>query len=251
MTSQRPLLIVITVCYNAEKTIGLTLKSVAEQTTSEFEYLVVDGASTDRTLELVAALRRPVEVVSERDQGIYDAMNKGLDHAKGDYVWFLNAGDQFFSPDTVAQVIAQLRANEYPDVLYGETALVDEKGDFLRMRRLQAPEQLTWRSFQRGMLVSHQAMVVKRAIVPRYDRAFSLSADFDWAIVALQRARSIHNSHLTLANYLSEGATTANRSRSHSERYDIMAHYYGALPTLMWHLWFALRFAFAALRRRL
>ena len=95
-----PRITIITVCYNAEQTIPRTLRSIQAQTYSNIEYLVIDGASKDGTLELVQKLAPRANVFSEPDKGIYDAMNKGLKHATGEYIWYVNAGDALPSPST-------------------------------------------------------------------------------------------------------------------------------------------------------
>ena len=93
MNTHLPRISIITICYNASHTISRTLRSIQAQTYNDLEYLVIDGASRDNTLDLVRTLAPRALVHSERDQGIYDAMNKGLSHATGDYIWFINAGD--------------------------------------------------------------------------------------------------------------------------------------------------------------
>jgi hypothetical protein len=125
--------------------------------------------------------------------------------------------------------------------LYGETAIVDNNGTFLRMRRLKAPETLSWESFKQGMLVCHQAFIVKRTIFEPYDLNYRFSADVDWCIRLMKKSRRIHNTHLTLINYLDEGVTTANRKASLKERYRIMVKYYGQVSTFLHHVWFVVR----------
>ena len=119
-----PLLTIITICYNAEATIAPTLRSLAEQSDQSFEYLVIDGASQDKTLSLVQTLYPRAIVHSEPDHGLYDAMNKGLRQAHGTYIWYLNAGDTLRTPDTVRTVCAALETHQ-PDLLYGDTMIVD------------------------------------------------------------------------------------------------------------------------------
>ena len=157
-----PEISIITVTYNAEAVLEDTIQSVISQTYHHVEYILVDGASKDGTLSIIDRYRdRITRIVSEPDKGLYDAMNKGIRLATGDYLCFLNAGDSFHEDDTLQQMVRSISGNELPDVLYGETELVDKEGHFIRMRRLAAPEVLTWRSFKQGMLVCHQPSLPK------------------------------------------------------------------------------------------
>lgn len=153
---------VITVTYNAEQTLERTLRSVCSQSYSDIEHIIVDGMSADSTISIVQKFENDkIKCISEPDKGLYDAMNKGISLATGDYLCFLNAGDTFFAEDIVELM---MKTNSNADIIYGETAIVDLNGKFLRMRRLKAPENLTWKSFKQGMLVCHQAFIVKREI---------------------------------------------------------------------------------------
>ena len=233
---------VITVCYNAEATIEDTIQSVISQTYHHVEYIIVDGASKDRTMDIVNRYREHIAIiVSERDKGLYDAMNKGIGLATGDYLCFLNAGDSFHEDDTLQQMVHSIHTPQLPDVLYGETELVDHEGHFLRMRRLSAPEVLTWKSFRQGMLVCHQAFFPRRNLVMPYDLRYRFSADFDWCIKIMKKSKVLHNTHLTLIDYLAEGMTTRNHKASLKERFRIMTRHYGWTSTLAFHLWFVLR----------
>ena len=250
---------VITVTFNAENTLERTLKSVLEQTYPDLEHLIVDGASVDGTVELIRKTEKEtgkqgerengkreesgkvLKWTSEPDHGLYDAMNKAIGMASGDYLCFLNAGDTFFSPDTVERMMQTFNPENPPDILYGETAIVDDKGSFLHMRRLKAPRKLSWKSFKQGMVVCHQAFIVKRELAEPYDLSYRFSSDFDWCIRLMKKAASIHNTRLTLINYLNEGMTTDNRKASLKERYRIMAKYYGQISTSLHHIWFVIR----------
>ena len=125
--------------------------------------------------------------------------------------------------------------------IVSEPELVDKEGHFIRMRRLAAPEVLTWRSFKQGMLVCHQAFFAKASLVEPYDLQYRFSADFDWCIRVMKKARALHNTHLTLIDYLEEGMTTQNRQASLRERFRIMARHYGLASTIAHHAWFVLR----------
>lgn len=233
---------IITVTYNAGAVLEDTIQSVITQTYRNVEYIIVDGGSKDHTLDIINRYREHIHtLVSEPDKGLYDAMNKGIRLATGDYLCFLNAGDELHEDDTLQLMVHSITGTELPDVLYGETAIVDEEGHFLRMRRLSAPENLNWKSFKDGMLVCHQAFFPRRGLAEPYDLRYRFSADFDWCIRIMKKSHTLHNTHLTLIDYLNEGMTTRNHRASLHERFRIMCRHYGYLSTLARHAWFALR----------
>ena len=210
-----PRITIITICYNAASTISRTLRSVQAQTYPHLEYLVIDGASRDTTLELVEELAPRAQVYSEPDRGIYDAMNKGLARATGDYVWYVNAGDALAKATTVEDLVrATCSGGHLPDVLYGDTRLIDAEDRDLGLRRLRPPHRLDWKSFREGMLVCHQAFVAKRSIAPNYDLSYRFSADVDWCIRVLREAKDTAFYPEVIALYLNEGTTTANHRAS-------------------------------------
>lgn len=247
---------IITVTFNAGRAFSTTADSVLSQIYSEVEHIVVDGASTDGTLELArryaqrneeSASGHEVVVRSEPDKGIYDAMQKGLNMATGDYVCFLNAGDWLPSADTLLTIADKIDLDCRPGVLYGDTDIVDDEGRFLFHRRLSPPERLTWRSFRQGMVVCHQAFYARTDIAQAvdYDQSFRLSADVDWCIRVMKKCEEkgleLKNLHSTVVNYLREGQSTRHHRASLKERFRIMARHYGWLPTVALHAWFALR----------
>ena len=245
---------VVTITYNAEAVLQRTLDSVLSQSYPYVEHLIIDGASTDGTLALVEQYREEsteqaasheVIVQSEPDRGIYDAMNKGLQKATGDFVLFLNAGDTLPATDTLELVMD--KADDGVGVLYGNTDVVDGEGNFLYHRRLQPPERLSWRSFRQGMLVCHQAFYARTEIakgIP-YDLQYRFSADVDWCIRVMKEAErrrlQLVNLHTVVANYLEEGATTKNHKASLRERYLVMQRHYGVVQTFLLHCWFVVR----------
>lgn len=234
---------IITVTYNASQWLERTVLSVLSQTYPNIEYIVIDGGSTDGTTDIIRQYESGISYwISEPDKGLYDAMNKGLEKATGDYVWFLNAGDTLYTSDTVHQIVSRLKKGKRPDVIYGETSIVDARGKSLGLRRLKAPRKLTWKSFRMGMLVCHQSFIARREIAPLYDTRYRLVADYDWCIRCLKNSTSIRNTHLVLSNFLEEGLSSQNRKASLKERCRIMCLYYGTLPTTLLHGWFAIRF---------
>ena len=240
---KNPLFSIITITYNAEKELTRTLVSVREQTFGDYEHILIDGASSDNTLQIAREEGcAGIRIFSEPDKGLYDAMNKGLRAAAGRYVLFLNAGDSFHSPDTLA-AYAQ-GASENADIIYGDTDLVDGAGKFVAHRHLSAPEKLSFRSFRKGMLVCHQAFAVRREIAPEYDLAYRFSADYDWCLKCLKQvpAEKCCNLRRVTIDYLTDGLTDRNRKKSLKERYRIMCRYYGTVPTVVRHFGFLVRF---------
>lgn len=253
----KPLITIITVTYNAENTIERTLRSVEEQTYPRIEHVIIDGCSSDHTLSHIqryvernGGKSHLIRVVREPDNGLYDAMNKGIQQATGDYLVFLNAGDRLHEVNTIEQ-IADLsnwrRDSANYAVLYGETDLVDGEGNFLRHRRLQTPEKLSSKSFRSGMLVCHQSFYVRTSLAKAtpYDLRYRYSADYDWCIRIMQRAEKRRlrflNTGLILTDYLSEGLTTKNHHSSLMERLRLMIHHYGWPTAIAEHLWFVVR----------
>ena len=243
MDKLQPNFSIITVTFNEESFLERTILSVLDQTYPRVEYIVVDGASKDGTLAIIERYdKRISRWISEPDKGLYDAMNKGMKMATGDYLCFLNAGDMFYEPETLQKMVDSIQSqSELPDVLYGHTVLVDESGHFKRMRRLEPPEELNWKSFRQGMLVCHQAFFAKRIIAVDYDLSFRYSADQDWCIRTMKKADNLFNTHLTLIRYLEEGMSTRNRKESLKERFQIMVKHYGWFSTIVHHFWFVIR----------
>ena len=243
---------IITVTYNAASVLQRTLDSVKGQTCQQIEHLIIDGASKDDTISMVEAYKAQcsyeVVILSETDKGLYDAMNKGLRLATGDYLVFLNAGDTLHAKDTLETIVNSLQTvNKQPGVIYGDTAITDGEGKFLYLRRLRPPKQLSWKSFRQGMLVCHQAFYALTAIakdIP-YDLHYRYSADVDWCIKVMKEAERQHlplvNTNAILANYLEEGQTTIHHRASLKERFNVMRRHYGLFSTVFMHMWFAVR----------
>lgn len=246
---QQPLFSIITITYNASRWAEQTFLNVLSQSYPHIEYIVIDGGSTDGTVDIIKRYESGFAYwVSEPDKGIYDAMNKGLQRATGDYVWFINAGDFLCTADTVQRVASLIQKRKaFPDVVYGETNIVDEEGRSLGLRRLKAPRKLSWKSFRMGMLVCHQSFITKRTIAPLYDLQYRYSADFDWCIRCMKQAGALYNTRLILSNFLDGGTSTTQRKASLRERYAIMCKYYGTFATVLLHGWFAVRFYTAKL----
>lgn len=236
---------IITVCFRAKDSLPSTFESVAEQSLPEaMEYLVVDGASDDGTLELIEANKERIHAyVSEPDKGIYDAMNKGLDMASGDYILFLNAGDRLAHPKVVEQLLPWMEQDM--DLLYSDCWIVDSEGNPLGLRSALGTQSigpgLTWKDFKYGMRICHQCFIPKRSLCPRYDEHWKISADIDWEIQIMKKARSLHYLEEPIAKFLHGGASHKQLNRAWKERYQVLGKHFGWGPNLVHHAYIGLR----------
>lgn len=243
-----PKLSVITIVYNNVKDIERTMLSVLGQNYKNIEYIIIDGASKDGTKDIIYKYKAQLsQFISEPDKGIYDAMNKGLALATGDYVLFMNSGDEIFAPETVSQVFASADA---ADIYYGETEMFNEQWESLGQRRHHAPENFNWESFRFGMSISHQAIYIKKDITEPFDLQYKYSSDIDWIIKAAKNASSIVNTHLYVAKYLVGGISKKKHLASLKERFRIFTKYYGLIPNLINHVVIALNLTRYFIRNR-
>jgi glycosyltransferase involved in cell wall biosynthesis len=248
-----PKVSVITITWNAAAVLEPTIGSVLTQTFTDYEYIIIDGGSTDGTLDIIRRYEAELGYwISEPDKGLYDAMNKGLRAAKGEYVWFMNAGDQLYDLHTLAQVFEESEPGA--DVYYGDALYYGEHGDDIGLRSRvtphKLPEHLTWKSLRYGMVVCHQSFVARRSIAPPYDLSHPYSADIDWEIRCLRNAGKIVNTHTVLCRYLTGGFSVKNHRESLLDRYRILRKHYGTLPNLLNHFWITARGGLFALRPR-
>jgi glycosyltransferase involved in cell wall biosynthesis len=187
--------------------------------------------------------------ISEPDKGLYDAMNKGLAMATGDFVWFVNAGDTIAASDVVAKILA--KATPETAILYGEVAIVDENRSILGTRSSlstqKMPQTLTWQSLRYGMVVSHQGFLPRRSIAPQYMLG-NLAADIDWVIICLKNAaengQPITVIPAILAHFQTGGISTQRHKQSLKDRFVVLQKHFGLLPNLMAHCFIVIRATF-------
>ena len=171
---------IITVCFNSEKTIERTIKSVLEQTYKNLEYIIVDGKSTDKTLEIVEKYRPlfkgRMKVISEPDQGIYDAMNKGICNASGELIGIINS-DDYYETDTVENVVAAMKDEDY-QILYGMLRVIKENED---TRVIVMPKH---ENLENEMLAHPTCFVTKKVYSDfgMYDIKYRSCADHDFML---------------------------------------------------------------------
>ncbi len=180
---------IVTVCYNAEQTIEKTIQSVISQDYNEVEYLIIDGKSTDKTLEIVAKYRDIpyMHVTSERDSGLYNAMNKGIGKATGEYILFLNSGDYFCDNTVLSDMAMELNA----DIVYGNVLRRKAEGEVLE--KYPGRYRVFWLLLQ-GRMMSHQVMFTKTDVMKKYgfDEKFKITADYNFLVKAKKDGCTMH-----------------------------------------------------------
>jgi glycosyltransferase involved in cell wall biosynthesis len=231
---------IITIVYNGENLIAGTMQSVLNQTFTDYEYIIVDGNSTDKTFDIVQDFQKrgplSIKAISEPDKGLYDAMNKGLRMAKGEFVLFLNAGDHLFETTTLEKLANAASPNT--DILFGETMLVDDDRHHIGTRTeltvQKLPNKLTWRSMRFGMVVCHQSFLTRREGTPQYIDG-NLAADIDWVIKCLKTAKNQTNTQIIISEYLMGGVSKTRHRQSLKDRYEVLKTHFGWFSNLINH----------------
>lgn len=211
-----PKISVVTVCYNAAETITATIKSVINQTYKNIEYIVVDGASTDDTVDIIKQYEnRITKWISEPDNGIYDAMNKGIKIATGEWINFMNAGDVFYNCE-VLQKICGLLNTEY-DVVYGDSIHRHSFGQGLvKCSSLQ--------NIEKSLICSHQSCFIKKkeASDKLFDTRYQLAADYKMLLSCYLDGKAFCYVPEVVASVLvDEGATAEGFKKSKMEARNI------------------------------
>jgi len=203
---------VVTVCFNSAKTIGATLASVAAQTHPDVEHVLIDGASTDETLSIAREQGTHLsQIISEPDEGIYDAMNKGVAAANGDVIAFLNADDQYANPNVLADVVERMRACSL-DALMGDVAFYSPGRPERVVRRYSSgrfsPERLAW-----GWMPAHPALFLRREVflkTGRFRTDYKIAGDFEFVVRAFSNGQiSYQHFPEILVKMQTGGASTA------------------------------------------
>lgn len=226
---------VITVCFNAEQAIGGAIRSLRAQHFRDFEWLVVDGASRDRTLEIVGSISDlNVRIISEPDKGIYDAMNKGVAAAQGDYVFFLNADDAFADENVLSAVAGLLGGPDRPDVLVGRIWHVFDSFRILR--------DFSHLSYHRLLIDSlcHQATFCRRDFLQRsggFDLQYRMCADYDWFLRAYRAGGRFQFCDQIVANFSADGAHVQRGDITRREILQIRHKFLGDLGYRVTTVW--------------
>lgn len=201
---EKNLITVISVSYNCVNDVEKTINSLENQTYKEFEYIVIDGNSSDGTTEKVKEYQHffdNMTVISEPDRGIYDAMNKGVAKANGKYIFFLNFGDCFYDSDVLKSIVKKMDSNA--DVYYGN---IEKDEDIV----IQKGKATLFNCIYREYMICHQSIFTKRELLKKYpfDLQYKLCADRDWLIKALQEKHYIEYVNETICKYDTTGQSS-------------------------------------------
>jgi len=236
----KPLTIsVITVCWNAMKTIDKTLRSMASQSYPHVEYIVVDGASTDGTLDVVRNHASHITtMVSEKDNGIYDAMNKGIELATGDVLYFLNADDSFVDDEVLADIARVFAEDERRQYVYGNVVYEDAPDGIVYGPAVPfrdgSVREILWKPF------CHQATFVRRTLFDRlgkYDLKFRYVADYEWYLKAFKAdPGGFHQVDRNIAHYYYQGRSFAQGEKTRKEKAVVYFRHLRSFDMLWYYL---------------
>lgn len=196
---------IIIVTYNAERYLDECIKSVVEQNSNNFELLIIDGKSTDNTLSIIKKYDKNIDYfISEKDNGIYDAMNKGLDCAKGEYVYFLGADDTLYNKNVLKDIENYL--DNKIDILSGNVYLVDRN---LNMKKL-AKNKYTKEEIITGQMLPHQGLFVRRTLALKYkfNVKYKISSDYEMLLKIIKDNYNILYIDDVIANYNVSGISS-------------------------------------------
>lgn len=202
-----PLITIVTVVYNNKFLLEKTIKSVLEQSFQSYEYLVIDGGSTDGSLEVINKYEHGIaKWISEKDHGIYHAMNKSIDLAKGKWICFLNSGDVFIDAQTLELVVENIVKNKDADILYGNIC-VETKNGLIKERIAEEPCN------KHRMYFCHQSAFVIKELLQRFhfDENYKMSADLKFFKECYNAAYKFVHMHFPVVIYDRKGVSNTNR----------------------------------------
>lgn len=203
---------IVTICYNSANTIGRTMRSVAHQDFDDYEHIIIDGASKDTTMDIVSQYQTSrTHAISEPDKGIYNAMNKGLDLAQGDYTLFLNSDDFLASPRSLS-AMGKFADNANSDILIGQTDFYAPQSSLIPRRRYRATSDYQ-RLIKYGIMPPHPSTFVRTRLlkdIGGFDERYKISSDFDlFARLFLTRNVTISGLAQTITRFAEGGVSTS------------------------------------------
>lgn len=216
---------IITVCFNSGKTISTTIESIIKQKYHDFEYIIIDGGSKDSTMKIVEKYKKqfldskiPIIVISEKDRGIYDAMNKGTDLASGEYINFMNSDDSFNNVGVLQNLNDIIEQYQCPDIIIGNTNMIQENG----LSYIHEPKKNGDEIFARMPFI-HQSTFVKTKLIRerKFNIKYKICADYDFFLYAYLSGFSFLYSDILIANYSTTGLSSRNDKLLNAEKVEI------------------------------
>lgn len=181
---------IITSCFNREVTIGQAIESVLNQDYPDIEYIIIDGASTDKSLEIIKKYKdRIAKIVSEPDKGMYEALNKGIRLASGDIIGLVHSDDFLYAPDTISKIVTTFQ-NTNADFVYGNGLFVDPEKTDKVIRNWKSGKYRKWK-VKHGWLPLHPTCYIKKSCIDKlglYDETYKIAADSDFLVRYLYEA---------------------------------------------------------------
>lgn len=221
-----PLFSIITVVRNAEKELSPTLDSIKAQFYSNYECIIIDGASDDDTVAVAQSCKiRNLKIISEPDSGIYGAMNKGIKLATGEYIYFLNSADYFVNKSVLQIINECISESMRPDILYGDVIGYTKNG---QKKYLKQPDEVT-KELLFKKTICHQSLFVKKVLFSKYgffDETFRIAADYAWlSDVCIKHNVSFKYKNIPIVYYSLDGVSSV--STYSVEKYRVLRRNFG------------------------
>lgn len=206
----KPLITVITVVFNGEKHLKQTIQSVIGQTYDNVEYIIIDGGSTDETLDIIRKYEDAIDYwMSEKDGGIYDAMNKGIDVASGEWLNFMNAGDGFVNGDIIQSIVNEYILKDNKDIISGYVKIVNSSGKWLGYKHPY--KKLKVCDFIKENCIAHQATFIHRDVfkkIGQFSLEYKIQGDYDFWLRAKRYGLMFNHIEMDIANFLNNGLSS-------------------------------------------
>jgi len=227
-----PILSIITVVRNCEETIEKTILSVINQNYQNIEYIIIDGMSNDNTLNIINKYRKHLtHFVSEPDKGIYDAMNKGIKLATGDWVNFMNAGDYFFDNSTTSLVVSEIGKQNF-DIIYGDFIAINQNFGSNLLVKAKPLNKI-----YQGNLYSHQSCFIKSEVIKAnlFDLKYKITADYNQMVSLYLQKKIFFYLPIPFSVMLADGISYSNIN-TYKEQIKIVHFYKPFSKYLFWYL---------------
>ena len=206
-----PKISIITVCFNAEKTIRRTIESVVNQSYKNIEYIMVDGQSEDDTVSIIKGFENHIsKLVSEKDKGIYDAMNKGIDLATGTYLLFLNADDYLISETAVENIVNQINQHADKEIYYGNLVVYDHTSG---RGKIWQPDEVSGKLLFNSTL-PHPATLYRRSVfekLGKFDATYKIAADYEFYVRAYAKSAKFQKINMLIAVFSANGVSCSEK----------------------------------------